>query len=306
VRRFLSGTGRVLITAGVLILLFVAYQLWGTGILQARAQDDLKSQFQRTLASAPSTSTTEPSTATTAPTTTTTTVPPPPDLPAEGDAVATIDIPQIGVSQYVVEGVGVADLRKGPGHYPATPLPGQEGNAAIAGHRTTYGAPFGDLEQLEAGDLIRVRTVQGVFTYKVSKDPFAVDPDDGSVLQPDPDPNRPGSSLATLTLTTCNPKYSAAERLIVQATLDIPPEQQPLPASVPVNAPRTIAGLGGETSSRSPALLWGFIALAVGLCWWWLFHRYKHWYVWFAGAIPFLAVLFVFYTYLERLLPANY
>ena len=305
-RRFLSGTGRVLITAGVLILLFVAYQLWGTGILQARSQDELKSQFDRTLATATSTTTTTAPTATTAPTTTTTTLPPAPARAGEGDPVANIEIPKIDVSQTVVEGVAVDDLRKGPGHYPATPLPGQEGNAAIAGHRTTYGAPFADLDQLEVGDVIHVKTVQGDFTYKVSKNPFAVDPNDGSVLEDEPDPNRAGGHLATLTLTTCTPKFSAAQRLIVQAKLDLPPDQAPLPASVPPDAPRTIAGLDGETSSRSPALLWALIATAVGLCWWWLFHRYKHWYVWFAGAIPFLVVLFVFFTYLERLLPANY
>ena len=76
---------------------------------------------------------------------------PPPTVPRQGDAVARIRIPKIGVDQYVVEGVDVDDLRKGPGHYPSTPLPGHEGNSAIAGHRTTYGAPFGDLDQLDTG-----------------------------------------------------------------------------------------------------------------------------------------------------------
>src|SRR5439155_10493637 len=140
--------------------LFVAEQLYGTGIYQARAQDDLRDQFQHTLqraaastststpsSSTPSSSvagssTTVPPSSTTSTTTTTTTSPPPPSLPPAGDAVASISIPRTGVSQYVVEGVGVGDLRKGPGHYPGTSLPGEEGNAAIAGHRTTYGAPF--------------------------------------------------------------------------------------------------------------------------------------------------------------------
>ncbi|HEX5586491.1 MAG TPA: class E sortase [Acidimicrobiia bacterium] len=309
-RRTLSGIGRVLVTAGLLILLFVAYQLWGTGILEARSQDALRSQFEQALRTqASSTSTSTPVTTPTAsvPASTTTTVVPTVEIPPGGDAVAQIDIPKLGVSKVVVEGVDVDDLRKGPGHYPTTPLPGQVGNAAIAGHRTTYGAPFGDLDQLQPGDEIVLQTLQGKFTYKVSKDPFAVSPDDGDVLNAVPDPADPGTNLATLTLTTSNPKYSAAERLIVQAALVLPPGATPLPASpTPDDAHVEIAGLGGETSSRSPAILWGVIALLIGLAWWWMFHRYRRWYVWFAGAVPFLAALFVFFTYFERLLPSNY
>jgi sortase A len=212
-RRFIGATGRVLITAGVLLLLFVAYQLWGTGLYEARAQNRLEDQFQeqlhqtRTLST--TTSTTDPTVATAPPTTT----PAPVEPPQNGDAVGRIDIPKIGLSAYVVEGVDVGDLRKGPGHYPGTPLPGQFGNAAIAGHRTTYGAPFGDLDQLAAGDEITVQTLQGTFDYKIDLDPFAVNPNDGDVLLP-------VAGKATLTLTTCNPKYSAAERLIIKATND--------------------------------------------------------------------------------------
>jgi sortase A len=308
-RRALSAIGRVLVTGGLLILLFVAYQLWGTGLLQSRAQDDLRNQFEQTLRTEGSPTPSSTSTSGTSPTapTTTTTVAPAVEIPPGGDAMAIIDIPKLGVSQVVVEGVDVADLRKGPGHYPATPLPGQQGNAAIAGHRTTYGAPFGDLDQLLTGDELVLRTVQGTFTYKVSKDPFAVSPDDGEVLNSVPDPASPNTSRATLTLTTCNPKYSAAERLIVQADLVLPPGATPLPASTtPDDAPAGIAGLDGESSSRSPAILWAVIALLVGLAWWWVFHRYPRWYVWLAGAVPFLVVLFVFFTYFERLLPSNY
>ncbi|MET0276564.1 MAG: class E sortase, partial [Acidimicrobiia bacterium] len=221
--------------------------------------------------------------------------------------VAKIEIDKIGISQVVVEGVNVADLRKGPGHYPGTALPGQTGTVAIAGHRTTYGAPFADLDQLVKGDEIMLTTVQGRFTYKVNKEPFAVDPDDGDVLGPVIDTTAPGGIAATLTLTTCNPKYSAAQRLIVQASLVLPPGAQPLPSTArPGDVPTMIDGLDGETSSRTPALVWGLIALLVGLAWWYVFHRYPRWYVWFLGAVPFLVVLFFFYTYLEQLLPANY
>ena len=188
----------------------------------------------------------------------------------------------------MVEGVDVDDLRKGPGHYPATPLPGQEGNSAIAGHRTTYGAPFGDLDQIAKGDKITLQTVQGTFTYVVDQDPFAVDPNDGDVLLPEPDPARTGHYRATLTLTTCNPKFSAAERLIVKASLRAARgrgSSSAEPRHHRIRAQRS-AGLSGDSSSRLPALLWGFIVAIVGLLWWWLFHRYPRWTTWFVGRDP--------------------
>jgi sortase A len=312
-RQILGAIGRVLVTVGILLLLFAAYQLWGTGIYEARAQSQLEDQFheqQRRHARASTTTTT-----TTAPssTTTTSTVPPtttvaPVQLPENGDAVAHISISKVGLDAYVVEGVDVADLRKGPGHYPGTPLPGQEGNAAIAGHRTTYGAPFSDLDQLAVGDEMELETVQGTFRYRVDRAPFVVDPNDREVLQSQPDPARQGRDRATLTLTTCNPKYSAAERLIVTATLVVPSGATPLPPTVSTTPERvaTISGLSGEDSSNTPAIVWGVIAAVVGALWWLVFHRHPSWVTWIVGAIPFLVVLFVFYTFFERVLPANY
>ncbi len=137
----------------------------------------------------------------------------------EGSAIARIQIPAIGVDKTVVEGVRVGDLRKGPGHYPTTPIPGQAGNAAIAGHRTTYGAPFGDIDELEPGDQIIVTTIQGQFTYEVAVQGeghghFIVAPHQVEVLDQDfrDHPNR-------LTLTACHPKGSARQRIIVVAAL---------------------------------------------------------------------------------------
>jgi sortase A len=304
--RVLGAVGRVLVTVGLLLLLFVSYQLWGTGIYQARAQDDLKDQFrkeQRQAADAPPSTVAPPGESGT-PTTTTLA---PIAAPPEGDAMGLIAIPRIGVDQAVVEGVDVDDLRKGPGHYPTTQMPGHEGNSAIAGHRTTYGAPFGDLDQLQIGDEIRVSTSQGTFKYKVTEQ-RVVDPSEVSVLDPTPDPQRRGHDLATLTLTTCNPKYSAAERLIIRAQLVLQPGAVPLaPAKVAEGAKvTTIGGLSGESSSRVPTLIWGLVTLAVGLLWWLLFHRHPRWTTWLVGVVPFLASLFVAYTYLERLLPSNY
>ena len=300
----IGAVGRVLVTVGLLILLFVAYQLWGTGIYEARAQSDLKSQFNRDLArqGSQSTTTTSGATSTTAPTATTAPATLSP-APADGDPVGVIKIDKIGVDKVVVEGTSVPDLRKGPGHYTGSPLPGQLGNAAIAGHRTTYGAPFGDLDQLAPNDTISVRTLTGTWNYKVLPDyPIAVKPNQTEVLDPTIDPAT-GQPLATLTLTTCEPKYQATERLVVKAKLTS--SQTPLPG--PDRTKLVLdAGLSGGDASRAPVLFAGLIAAAVGGLWWLLFHRYPRWTTWFAGVIPFLVVLFVFYTYLERVLPNNY
>ena len=110
----------------------------------------------------------------------------------------------------VVEGTDADQLRSGPGHYPGTPLPGEAGNVAIAGHRTTYLHPFYNLDGLAPGDPISVLTVQGLFVYHVVSIQ-AVDPTDVAVVAPTPTP--------MLTLTTCNPRYSASQRLVVQAAL---------------------------------------------------------------------------------------
>jgi sortase A len=289
-RTVIGAVGRVLITVGLLILLFVAYQLWGTGIYEARAQSDLKSQFDRELTRQRSqgTTTTSGTPSTTAPLAL-------PPVPADGDPVGVIKIDKIGVDKVIVEGTTVPDLRMGPGHYEGSPLPGQLGNAAIAGHRTTYGAPFGDLDQLATNDPITIRTPTATWTYRVTRDPFAVDPTQTDVLNPVP-------GQATLTLTTCNPKYSASQRLIVQARL----AETPLPA--PDGQPKLVldTGLSGGGESRAPVVIAGLIAAAVGALWWLLFHRYPRWTAWFAGVIPFLVALFIFYTYFERVLPNNY
>ncbi len=313
-RRVVGAVGRVFITAGIIILLFVAYQLWGTGLYTAREQNQLEDQFDAALIRAgtdTSPSTTSSTTTTTvagvppSSTTTTTTEPAPPP-PPEGEAVARIQIPKIGVDSIVVNGVSRDDLRKGPGHYPDTPLPGQEGNAAIAGHRTTYGAPFADLDQLSEGDLIQVTTLQGTFDYRV-REQLIVRPSDVAVVEPTPvDPDDPSEGYeATLTLTTCNPKYSAAQRLVIKADLD--DGQQAFAAPAIVQDSRiTEEGLSGEEGSKVPAAIAGAIAAVIGLLWWLLFHRHPRWTSWVIGAIPFAIALFVFFTFLERVLPANY
>ena len=298
-RSVIGAIGRSFVTVGLLILLFVAYQLWGTGLYTSREQDRLRNEFKSSLQKnkPPVTSTT--ATTAAAPSVTTTTAPPVelPPLPSEGGPVAQIRIPRLGIDKIVVQGISRDDLRNGPGHYPDTPLPGQKGNSAIAGHRTTYGAPFGDLDQLENGDRIFVRTVEGSFTYVVYDPRHIVSPTDVSVL--DPDPNRAG----VLTLTTCNPKYSAAQRLVVRAALQEPPLPAP---ELPKHPKVTEAGLSGEEGSKLPTLISGLIAALIGGLWWLIFHRHPRWTTWFMGVVPFAVALFFFYSYLERVLPANY
>ena len=128
-----------------------------------------------------------------------------------GDALGRIRIPEIGVSDVFVEGTAAPDLRRGPGHYPATPLPGQRGTVAIAGHRTTYGAPFHDVDQLRRGDRIELDMPYGRFTYRVERlrivEPTAVEVTDAV-------------GYDRLVLSACHPLYSAAQRIIVFARLE--------------------------------------------------------------------------------------
>jgi sortase A len=130
--------------------------------------------------------------------------------PLKGDAIARIDIPTIGVSEYVVEGTDVDSLRKGPGHYPETPLPGDPGTTAIAGHRTTYGAPFRRIDQLKGGQRITIDMPDGRFVYRVERTKI-VDDQDLSVLDK--------VGYQRLVLSACHPLYSAAQRVIVFARL---------------------------------------------------------------------------------------
>jgi sortase A len=130
---------------------------------------------------------------------------------AEGDSLTRLRIPDIDVDVVVVEGTSASALKAGAGHYPNTPLPGEEGNVAIAGHRTTYGKPFANLDHLKPGNEIILETPIGRHVYKISREPFVVDKADFSVISQ--------TSGHTLTLTTCHPKGSAKQRLIVKAEL---------------------------------------------------------------------------------------
>lgn len=224
-RRQIRIAAWTLVFLGPMLLASTAWQLWGTGLVASAAQDDISQQLEARFesaieATAPAAPTFPPPTSASDSGLSTVTVPAAdteiaPALlteiaPAEGEALGRLIIPKANVDHVMVEGVTPESLRKGPGHMPWTPLPGQPGNAVVSGHRTTYGAPFFDVDLLEPGDPIYVETATGLHTYEV-REILIVEPTDVWVTEP-----RPG---AWLTLTTCTPKYSADKRLIVFAEL---------------------------------------------------------------------------------------
>ena len=130
--------------------------------------------------------------------------------PLPGDAIGEIIMPSLGKHYFMVEGTDTDNLRKGPGHYPETPLPGERGTVAIAGHRTTYGAPFRNIDQLKHGNRIIMSMPYGRFVYRVEKTQIV---DDSALWITDP------VGYDRLVLSACHPLYSAAQRIVVFARL---------------------------------------------------------------------------------------
>jgi sortase A len=128
----------------------------------------------------------------------------------EGHAIGRIKIDRIGLSIVVIQGTDTASLEKGPGHYRNTPIPGQPGTVAIAGHRTTYLAPFRHIDDIQDGDEIRIEMPYAAFTYTVEKHEI-VDPSDVGIIKP--------VGYDRLVLTACHPPYSAAQRYAIFAKL---------------------------------------------------------------------------------------
>jgi sortase A len=206
-RTVVRGTGQTLITAGVVILLFVVYELWWTGLTTRHEQHQLLNTLHRqwthgvTIAD-----------------------------PPLGSGIAILRIPRFGrhYAFVVVQGTSTADLIKGPGHYPGTAMPGRLGNFSVAGHRTTYLHPFYNLNQLKTGDPIVLETRTTWFTYRVQDIPHTsakgqeiVSPSDVAVAYPVPDqpnPHKPPTQRV-LTFTSCNPRYSASQRIVVHGLL---------------------------------------------------------------------------------------
>jgi sortase A len=216
-RTAVRGLGQLLITAGLVILLFVVYELYGTGFYTREQQGNLRTElFQEWHTGSPDISQTDVE-----------------DVKI-GSGIAVLRVPRFGDDWHivVVEGTGYEDLKKGPGHYPGTALPGQVGNFAVAGHRTTYEHPFNAIDTIRPGDKIVLETKNMWFTYAVHDIPAGkgypaipyqeiVQPTDVAVAYAVPDQPDPAKKpkLKLLTFTSCNPKYSAAQRIVVHAQL---------------------------------------------------------------------------------------
>ncbi|WP_106396715.1 class E sortase [Actinocorallia populi] len=201
-RGFIKALGEIFITFGLVVLLFVTYTLWGTGRYTQAQQTSLAEQLDARWS--------EPTAA---------------DVTREkvklGDGMALIRIPRFGAKYrfVIVEGTTPADLRRGPGHYAGTAMPGQIGNFVVSGHRTTYSAPFNKVDRLKDGDEILIDTRRTQYVYRVTGSQI-VAPTRVEVTAPVP--FRPGRKpkKRLITLTTCHPKYSAAQRLIIFGELD--------------------------------------------------------------------------------------
>jgi sortase A len=209
VTRVVRGVGWTLVVAGSIVLLYVVYLLWFTNLGTDRAQRELADSWDRTVPAQPAAPDADAA------------EDPDPEPVELGDAYAAIWFERDGspiVSEdviYVVEGVSLDVLRRGPGHYPESDVPGGPGNLAIAGHRTTYGAPFWALDELAEGDTIHVVDRRGDEWVYAFREQRVVAPTDLWVVGDDP----LGTGAPTLTLTTCHPRFSAAQRLIAWGEL---------------------------------------------------------------------------------------
>ena len=226
-RAAVGVVGELAVTAGVVILLFVVWELGYEGVVQGRAQSGVVAGLeQRFRASGSSPS---------APSGGAPTDVPPEAQPAPGVAFAILRVPRLGGpgwSRPVLQGTGSDVLAQGIGHYVDTALPGQVGNIALAGHRAGHGNPLIDIDAIRTGDVMVVETQNAYYVYRVTGQEI-VPPTRVQVL--DPVPNEPGAapSVAQLTLTSCDPRYGSTNRYIVYSRLEQTiPRAQGLPSGL--------------------------------------------------------------------------
>jgi LPXTG-site transpeptidase (sortase) family protein len=199
---------------GILVLLYVVYVLWGTGIQTDRAQDELREQMVDRWSDPVATEAAPGAAAGEAPVD-----------PAEteiGDGYAVLRVPALGDDWewVVVQGVELSDLARGPGHYEDTADPGELGNVSIAAHRAGHGAPFADLDRVGIGDTVEVETAAGTWTYTIDEPAQVIEPTDTWVV--DPVPGQSADAEPTerrITLTTCHPRYGSSQRMYVSGVL---------------------------------------------------------------------------------------
>jgi LPXTG-site transpeptidase (sortase) family protein len=258
-------------TVGLCLLLFVGYVYTFSTLQQQRAQHILLNEFtagnRTTILTAKS-------------------VP-------EGEPAGVLTVPALRLTQVIVEGTTATDLLKGPGLMPGTARPGSLGNSVLAGHRTIAGSPFARLNRLRPGDRIVVVTPQGRYVYRV----LAV----GTTRTGQRDPTSPNRH-PRLTLVTSSPAGNG--RLYVVAALRTTANRLPIPRHPPTPAER---GLSGDSAAVVPSILWGLLlaaAFAITFYAYWRF-RGRHWSVYLLSTPVLLAITFVWYGNLIRLLPGT-
>ncbi|HEY2042577.1 MAG TPA: class E sortase [Jatrophihabitans sp.] len=246
IRTVVRGVGQTLITAGLVVLLFVVYEVWVSNIYAHQRQDKVHKQYVQAVQRGQDPLHGEDRL----------NLPPGKQviIPA-GQGFANLYIPRFGkdYAWTIVQGVADADLERGPGHYTSTAVPGQIGNFSVAGHRVGKGEPFLNLDQLQPGDPIVVQTATNWYIYRVLGDAAQfqaaskigdpkrrsdaeaaalaapdkqgvvgreiVSPSSVGVIAPVPNANTQTPTRALMTMTTCHPKYTANQRMIVHAAL---------------------------------------------------------------------------------------
>jgi len=229
VRRGIGVLGELMITTGLLLLLFVTWQLWWTDVTANREQAGTILALEREFAQATSPQDARDPIVTFK------------DMPP-GKAFAILRIPRLGAdfARPLLEGTGHETLMSGLGHYPRTAMPGQIGNFALAGHRTTYGRPFHDIDTLRSGDVIVVETKESYDIYLVQRHVIVLPTQVDVVAAVPQEPGR-APTARWLTMTACHPKFSAEYRYVVFAKLERAiPRAQGLPPSY-VAAPKAVA-----------------------------------------------------------------
>jgi sortase A len=216
IRTVVRGFGQTLITFGLVVMLFAGYEVYGKALEAGAEQRHLAGGLNAAWANEP--------------------VKAALPKPVKGKGMARLYIPRLNKDWVIVEGTDPADIRLAPGHYPASALPGQKGNFAVAGHRMP--SVFWDLDKMQNGDAMVVETRNQWIVYTVYRVHIVLPTEIGVVA---PNPSRPDaatSSLKLMTLTTCNPKWDNYERLIVHGEVT---REQPKSAGRPAE----LAGMKG-------------------------------------------------------------
>ena len=208
IRTLFRGLSQLAITIGAVMLLYVAYEIWITDLFSDQAQEQVSEELREEWST-----------------------PAPEPEPDFGEAFAFLHIPRFGADweRAIVEGTDPDELEDGPGHYTGTAMPGEQGNFAMAGHRVGRGSPFIALDVLQPGDAVVVETVDTWHVYRVTTT-RVVDPSESSVVAPTPGGPLNGEATGVvLTMTTCHPKFSTRERLVVHGALEssVPKAESP-------------------------------------------------------------------------------